>query len=125
MSPEYAKIFLAEDDKIEVVNTRWFLKEKGGHEVVLEAKSLEEALDMVPKLLEKGVNIAVVDGNLSPEKHDGEDGAKVAEAIRKQAPGVKIIAYSGGNYDYGDVYVSKPLGPGERLVKIEEIATKL
>lgn len=124
MSPENARVFLVEDDKIGVVNTRWFLTENGGHTIVAEASSLEEALNLIPHLEEKGVNVAVVDGNLSLNDSSGRDGATVAEEIRKRAPNIKIVAYSGEKQDYGDVYVPKPY-PFEERVKLEEIVKEL
>lgn len=124
MSPENARVFLVEDDKIGVMRTRWFLTENGGHTIVAEASSLEEALNLIPHLEEKGVNVAVVDGNLSPDDSSGRDGTTVAEEIRKEAPNVKIVAYSGEKYDYGDVYVPKP-HPYKKEVKLEEIVKEL
>ena len=83
MSPEKAKIFLVEDNEFDICDTRWFLKE-GGHQIVIEAKSLEEALNLIPSLKEKEINVAIVDGNLSSGERSGSDGARIAEEIRKK-----------------------------------------
>ena len=49
MSPENAKIFLVEDNELDIRDTRRFLKE-GGHQIMVEARSLEEALNLIPSL---------------------------------------------------------------------------
>lgn len=54
MSPEKAKIFLVEDSRVEIVDTRWFLEKKGGHTVIAEAATLEEALKLIPDLEKLG-----------------------------------------------------------------------
>jgi ActR/RegA family two-component response regulator len=129
MSPENARVFLTEDDEVDAWRTKEYLK-RGDHSVELRASTLEEALGLVPRLEKEGINVAVVDGNLSSGKRDGADGERVVTAIRKQAPGVKIVVYSGGSYDYGDVRVPKPeFSPGfkesDRSPKIEEIVREI
>ena len=124
MSPENARVFLVEDSETETMEAHWFLEEQGGHTIVLEASSLEEALDMAPLLPEEGINVAVIDANLSPGERDGADGKKVVAAIREQAQSVKIVVYSGGEYDYGDEYVPKPM-PRQPRVKIEEVVREI
>lgn len=124
MSPENANVFLVEDDFLDTWRTGEYLK-MGGHSVKLQASTLEEALALVPKLKEEGINVAVIDGNLSRGKEDGIDGERVVEAIKKQAPNVVTIVYSRGSYGYGDRSVPKPrFFPGctdDDRVKIEEV----
>lgn len=129
MSPEKAKAFLVEDDWMAAWRTKNYL-EKGGHSVLLEATTLEEALALVPRLEQEGVNVAVVDGNLSKEGKDGADGRKVVEAIRGQAPNIKIVVYSRGDYNYGDEGVPKPrfspeFKDSDRSPKIEEVVREI
>lgn len=129
MSPENARVFLVEDDEWDGWYTEKYLK-SGGHLVGLKASTLGEALALVPKLKEERIDVAVVDGNLTRGKRDGADGREVMEAIREQAPSVKIVVYSGGNYDYGDKQVPKSrLLPGskdsDRTVKIEEVVREI
>ena len=108
--PESAKIFLVDDNKSDLFNTRYFL-EKAGHEIIVEATSLDKALMLIPELTEKGVNVAIVDGNLTPGDSSGRDGQMVAREIRKQTQGqgIKIVAYSSSSkkYEYGDIFIEK------------------
>ena len=106
MSPERARVFLVEDSGSDLVNAR-FLIEHGGHEVIVEARSLSEALSLVPRLQEMEINVAVLDGNLSEGKSDGEEGKTVAEEIRALDAGIKIVCFSGNEYDWGDAFVGK------------------
>lgn len=121
--PQQARIFLVEDDILEVQEVKYFL-EKADHKIVAEAKSLEEALNLIPQLSEKGINIAIVDGNLTSGDSSGKDGQTVATAIRKQSKGIKIVAYSGKKYDYGDVFMPKGLTV-EAMRKFAETITAL
>jgi len=129
MSPERARVFVVEDDPTTAWRTKGYL-EKGGHSVELQATTLKEALDLIPRLEQEGVNVAVVDGNLSKGGEDGADGKEVVTAIREQVPGIKIIVYSGGNYDYGDRFVPKPrffpeFKDSDRSPKIEEVVREI
>lgn len=86
-----------------------------GHKTVLEAKSLQEALEKVPEAKKLGVNVAVVDGWLDSFGVSG-DGSLVAQALRKEIPSIKIISFSASPnpLTWGDYNVEK-LG-GERKV---------
>jgi CheY-like chemotaxis protein len=104
--PTSKRILLVEDDQQDRQTCRWFL-EKRGHTFVAESTSLIDALNTVIELKEGEVDIAIVDGNLTPNVSTGKDGMRVAEVIRKHLPGVKIISWSMGKYTWGDVSVSK------------------
>lgn len=106
MAPENARVFLIEDsDRIrETIKLRLGLE---GHHVVLEAGSVEQAKDEISKAKEIGVQVAVVDGNLSPNDISGKDGTLVAKTIRTELPGVKIVSLSGLPQTYGDVHLHK------------------
>lgn len=109
MSPERAKIFFVEDNEHDRSNVQWFL-ERDGHSIVIEARTLGEALSQIPELQEKGVNVAIVDGNLTEGDGSGEDGEKVTNKIKKLfGESVKVISLSGQreSYGYGDVFVMK------------------
>lgn len=121
--PQQARIFLVEDDILEVRQVKYFL-EKAGHEIVVEAKSLEEAFNLIPQLPGQGVNVAIVDGNLTAGDSSGRDGQAVATAIREKAKGIKIVAYSSKKYDYGDIFVAKGLTV-ESMRKFMETITAL
>lgn len=119
MSPERAKVFVAEDDK------RWqdiikSLLTDAGHSVVLTAQTREQALGAVPQLKELGVQVAIIDGNLNPHDSNGADGQALLAAIRAQVPGVKTVGMSGNTVGGVDVNVGK-LG----ALKLGEVVKKL
>ncbi len=93
MSPEKARVFVVEDEK------RWkdLIKDvltDAGHSVVLTAQTREQALAAVPQLRGLGVQVAIIDGNLSPYNDDGADGKALLAAMRAQAPEVKTVGMS-------------------------------
>lgn len=106
--PEGAKIFIVEDHE----SLRKVMKmalEDYGHTVVCEARSLAEALKKAKEAKGAGVNIAIVDMDLGS---GGDDGSVVAEALKREVPGIKIISYSGAVKlpNWGDVNISKNRG---------------
>ncbi len=121
MTPENANVYLVEDNESLRESTKALL-ELDGHNVVAEAATLDEALEGISKARDAGVQVAVVDGNLSQNDLSGNDGNTVADALRKAIPGIKIISYSSDEQDYGDVHVSKDVRRG---VSISEVITKL
>ena len=114
--PRSAKIFLAED---ELGGRAWEKEvlEKAGHTVVIEAATLPEALGKVELAKELGVNVAVLDGSLSPRSPT--DGPQIAEALRKAIPGIKIVSFSARPVNWGDANPAKPLDI-DKLGKIVE-----
>lgn len=104
--PEKAKIFVAEDEQTIRRLLRTMLTQRG-HRVVLEAGSLAEALENIKKAKEMGVSVAVIDGSLTGQNSPG-DGPKIAEALRKEVPGIKIVSFSGEPVSWGDYNVYKP-----------------
>ncbi|MDO8620867.1 MAG: response regulator [Candidatus Levybacteria bacterium] len=96
MSPERAKVFVAEDNEFWQKIIKRSLADKG-HEVVLSATNLEDALAATSKLVKLGVQVAIIDGNLNDYEANGHDGQIVLAAIRKAAPQVKTIGLSGNS----------------------------
>ncbi len=88
-----AKILVVEDDQICLDAAREKL-ESVGHQVVLEASDLEAALAAVEQLESLGVQVVVLDANLHRHAFDGEDGRKIAEAIRGKGLKIGIIIWS-------------------------------
>lgn len=94
MSPEHARVFIAEDDK------RWRrivrrALEYVGHNVVLTASTLPEAIEKVKEFKDKGIQVAVIDGSMdSRNLNGGQDGQVLLRAIRSSSPEVKIIGMS-------------------------------
>ena len=107
--PENARVFLAEDDKNLMKLERLYIEREGYHKVVLEASSLEEALEKVKLAEEKRVTVAVLDGSISGKPTDGP---QIAEALRKAILEIKIVSFSGEPVSWGDENPMKPYGLG-------------
>ena len=93
MAPDRAKVFFVEDDADSREIATEFLQMKG-HSVVETASSLNDALSKIPKLNKKGVNVAVVDGNLSEGDESGRDGERVSREIKAQHPNIAVIGHA-------------------------------
>ncbi len=106
MSPENAIVFISEDDDL---FQEMAIKaiEASSHKVVVVASTLNEALDGIEKAKQEGVNVAVVDGNLTEDDYSGYDGRKISTELRQQIPRIKIVSFSGNKQSYGDVHVDK------------------
>lgn len=114
---EREKVYLIEDDLDVAIDAREDL-ERSGHKVIEYARTLETARERLPFAIEKGMTVAVVDGNLTNGPgNDCSDGKEIAALIRDVAPRTKIIAFTRSRADvtsYGDIFVGKSL---YRLVK--------
>ncbi|OGD65555.1 hypothetical protein A3F08_02695 [Candidatus Berkelbacteria bacterium RIFCSPHIGHO2_12_FULL_36_9] len=105
--PERARVFVAED------NSEWqkIIRRqltRAGHDIVLEASSFDEAMEMVELAQKEGINVAVLDGSLDSSQSSMRcDGRIIAEALRKQVPGIKIIGLSGFIAKWADVDLGK------------------
>lgn len=105
----HERVFLVEDDDAVTEQIEWYLK-NSGHTMVSHQENLKAALGGIKEAKEQGATVAVVDGNLTTGKNDCGDGKMVAEAIRKQAPNLTIVAFSRSPQElanYGDIYVYK------------------
>jgi len=98
------KIFLAEDDKsvsrIVTINL-----EESGHEISVTASSLSDALAKIEEAKDKGVKVAVLDGNLGTGPGDGP---QIANLLRQAIPEIKIVSFSGDPVTWGDFNPMKP-----------------
>lgn len=105
---EHAKIFYAEDSSM-VRRSLKRLLEDVGHEVVIEAETLEDALASIKMAKDLGVRVAIVDGNLSPNDLSCTDGRVLSAALKEAIPNIFIIANSGTGVDpgYGDIVADK------------------
>ena len=104
MSPENARVFLAEDNEA----VRFFAKkslEETGHQVLIEVSSFEKAMVKIKEAKERGINVAILDGSL-PD--NSSHGPKIAEALRQAIPGIRIVALSGEEVNWGDKNLHKP-----------------
>lgn len=100
MSPEKARVCIIDDDPIRQEMIAEYL-EIFGHQVLLTALSLQQALAVIPRFKGTGINTALVDGNLTKKDDSGSDGARVTRAIRTEAPEVKIVGISGSGHVEG------------------------
>jgi len=116
MPPE-AKIFYVEDDNSSRKVITEYLNDDG-HTVVEIATNLEDALDKIPDLKIRGVNVAIVDGNLSRYSQDGSDGKLVIQEIKKQHPDIIVIGHSLEKPLFGADYNSTKLEGADNLVQI-------
>ncbi|MFH2019769.1 MAG: hypothetical protein ABII80_04105 [bacterium] len=119
MSPERAKAFVVEDDKHWQDIIRESLEDEG-HQLILLATNLNEALAAIDRFAELGVQVAIIDGNLSEDDKTGSDGQKVLSVIRKVAPQVKTIGHSSHSVCGVDVDLGK-----ENSVNLGETVTEL
>lgn len=100
-----ARIFQV-DDNIEGLKIMRKLLGSHDHDVVLIATTVAQALSYIPDILiEKKVNLALVDGNLP----DGS-GDQVAQAIRDSGLPISIIALSARQQKFGDQNLNKGEG---------------
>ncbi len=122
MAPENARVFLAEDDSTFRRAARRFI-EGSSHQVSVEANTLGDAISAIPKAKELGVNVAVLDGNLTEDDTSGYDGETLATALRDEIPDIKIVSFSGQPQSYGDVHINK--GHFDEVKGLGETITKL
>ncbi len=115
MSPEKANIFFIEDDiSFRSIHTR--LLESQGHSVLLSAETLEEAVDKINLIKEKGINVVILDGNLNEEELSGADGAYLARLLKELHPEVLIVGCSSKEIIGVDANSFKHEGP--RLLQV-------
>lgn len=100
MCPERANVCIINDSPGTIRATR-FLLEISGHRVVATATTLEEAHAVIPTLENLGVQVVLVDGNLSPNDTSGQDGALIAQEIRRRALTVTTIGVSASGHVVG------------------------
>jgi len=119
MCPEKAKVFIAEDDDgfREMVIERL---EEGEHKVVAFAKTFKEAKELAPRLEELGVQVAILDGNLSPNETEGREGQTILRIIKEKSPRVKTVGISAGYIQGVDIDLGK-----KRIEKLVEIVDKI
>lgn len=115
-----ARIFLVDDSSSDREYVRKAM-EAAGHQVVIEATTLSEALGLITspeQLIQVRADLAILDGNLGTSSRYPFDGQEVAQAIRGSGLSIKIVAYTSfwnREADYGDAYVNKA-GSKEELV---------
>lgn len=87
-----ARIFWAEDS-VDYRETAVELLAQAGHTVVRTANTLDESKKAVPHLEEDGIQIAIIDGNLTPGG-SGKDGPAIISYINYLHPKIVTIGNS-------------------------------
>ena len=93
MSPENANIWQIDDDEVGLFIDGNQLK-KAGHTIVGASSSRQDATNIIPHLLEKGVDTVIMDGSLSGQDNtvDGEDLSQMI--IEKHGGEITIIGHA-------------------------------
>jgi CheY-like chemotaxis protein len=94
--------------------------ELDGHSVAAAAKSMEEAHATIDGLEPDSLDVAIVDGNLSPNTYSGADGEEITRRLREKLGGaVVVIGFSASNQVPGaDYNVGKAGDPFEKIPAI-------
>ena len=88
-----ARIIIIEDDSVMRMMCRENLEVRK-HTIVGEAGTLATANELINSLTPEDVDIAIVDGNLTPRTDTGNDGESVTRDIHDKLPGVTVIGWS-------------------------------
>jgi DNA-binding NarL/FixJ family response regulator len=88
-----ARIIIIEDDDLMRMMCRENLEVRK-HVIVGEAGTLATAHELIESLTPEQVDIAIVDGNLTPRTDTGNDGENIAKSIHDKLPGVTVIGWS-------------------------------
>jgi DNA-binding NarL/FixJ family response regulator len=91
MPPE-ARVAIIEDKRDFRMIERGLLAE-GGHTVVMEIATVWEAQRSIPDLWLSGVQVVILDGNLTPGQTDGSEGRQLAKQIKEVYPDgtIKVV----------------------------------
>ena len=117
--PEKARVFLAEDDPGWQERIKRWLG-RSNHQVILTAQTLTQALQEINQFEQMGIQVAILDGNLSTFANNS-DGQRLAAAIREIAPQVKTIGLpSLGTIPGVDVDLGKA-----RVQEVGKVVTEL
>ena len=110
---ENARVAIFEDDPQIQRLLAMFVVEQGLHRIVALARSIEEAVTAIDALEPDGLDVALVDGNLSPGREDSAEGAQIAAMLRaKFGDMVTIIGISGSNpIGAADINITKGESP--------------
>jgi DNA-binding NtrC family response regulator len=90
---ENARVIIIDDDPTIREDCRLNLEARN-HVVVGEAASVAHAEVLIEGLGSDGLDIAVVDGNLSRHSEGGVDGERLAALIHQKLPGVTVVGAS-------------------------------
>lgn len=108
--PEKANIFWAEDFE-PVVDALRPIIEDAGHIILYQPRSYDEASDAIQALIVGSIQVAIVDGNLSPRDSHGADGREIAYFLKLKDPKIFVIGNSSSKkgVDQTDLNILKNL----------------
>lgn len=89
------RIFAVEDDAEtwqKVINRA--VRSLEAELVVPIVADFEAAMQLILKLAELKVDIAILDGNITPGQHDGHEGLALLKKIKELFPEIKVIGFS-------------------------------
>jgi CheY-like chemotaxis protein len=101
------KLVIIEDDENWPEIILEILEDLNVHPVAIVNNIVEATEKIIPQLESLGVQVVILDGNLSPGRNDGQEGRTMAAQIREQAPSVRIVGLSAGDQDYLDTHLNK------------------
>ncbi len=116
--PERARVLVAEDN-LSILDALTKIL-KSAHHTVLAASTLEDALKIISNPRKRGIQVAVLDANLTKGDKSGSDGRQMVAAIKVVDPNITTIGISGEPMDYVDQYVGT-----EKIANLAEIVTRL
>lgn len=121
--PEKARIFWIEDYEPHIEIADIFLK-AAGHTVVRIASSVEEAREAIPSLTDEGIQVVIMDGDVSGRGNSSNDGEILTALIHDTHPQIGVIGNAtNGEIRGADVQSTKVGGGGRGLAKaITDIA---
>jgi DNA-binding NarL/FixJ family response regulator len=114
MPPE-AKVAIIEDSALQRLFVSSIMK-KHDHVVVAEASTFDEAKDLIPELSEKGVEVVLLDGNLSEDRIDGFEGRTLAREIKIVNPDIKIIGVTADPKGFEGALIDGVVDKGQLVV---------
>jgi len=91
-----AKVGIFDDNKPIRIVLRGIV-ESESHQVVAEAASVQEAIEIIEGLSEGDIDVALVDGNLDGPRAGGADGELIASLLRERFSRMVIIGISGSD----------------------------
>ncbi len=126
MPPE-ARVAIIEDKRDFRMIERGLLAE-GGHTIVMEIATVWEAQSLIPDLWLSGVQVVILDGNLTPGQTDGSEGRQLAKQIKEAYPDgtIKVVGVTmdRDGVEGADAQVSK-----ERMMRgtadLSQVVTEL
>lgn len=118
---EKARVAIFEDSELLQDNLALLLKCEN-HQVVAQATTMQAAETVIHELSEDALDIAIVDGNLSPRALGCEEGAHITRLLHEKFSAITVISYSGEkDIEGADIQFGKLNGFLELLAVIKEV----